>query len=127
MGKRLFGDNKTIGGTSAGIVGGIVIGYLESAVFNLPYLFLIAIALSVGAMFGDILGSFIKRRLDYKASKPFPIMDQYGFFVFALLFAFSLGNLPNIYGLVFLVILTGIMHPLTNIIAYVLRIKKVPW
>jgi len=35
--------------------------------------------------------------------------------IFALIFAFWLGNLPTLYGIAFIVVLTGIMHPLTNL------------
>ena len=78
-------------------------------------------------MVGDILGSFIKRRMDLKAGHGVPIMDQYGFYVVALIFAYSLGDLPSIYGLIFITILTGLLHPITNIIAHALKLKKVPW
>ena len=47
--------------------------------------------------------------------------------VFALLFAFPLGNLPVWYGIVFIVVLTGLLHPLTNIGANRLKLKAVPW
>jgi len=126
-GKRIFGDHKTINGTIAGLVGGIIVGYLESVMFGLGYLFAISVALSIGAMVGDLLGSFVKRRLDLKSGHGVPIMDQFGFYVFALIFAFPFGNMPSLYGLVFITILTGILHPLTNVIAHRLKLKKVPW
>ena len=87
----------------------------------------ISILLAIGAVFGDLLGSFIKRRMDYKSGQSFPIMDQFGFMIFALMFAFWLGNLPTLYGIAFIVVLTGIMHPLTNLGANRLKLKSVPW
>jgi CDP-2,3-bis-(O-geranylgeranyl)-sn-glycerol synthase len=124
-GKRIFGDHKTIRGLIAGILSGIIIAGVESA--YLPYMLLIGVMLSIGTHAGDLLGSFIKRRFNIKSGKSIPFLDQYMFFVFALLFAYPFGNLPNIYGLFFLIILTGILHRLTNIGAYSLKLKKVAW
>ena len=62
-----------------------------------------------------------------RSGKSFPIMDQYGFLVFALIFAMPFGYYPVFFGIVFIIILTGIMHPLTNIGANRLKLKDVPW
>jgi CDP-2,3-bis-(O-geranylgeranyl)-sn-glycerol synthase len=125
MGKRIFGDHKTIKGTASALIIGIIAGILESLAF--PFMLKISIMLTIGAVFGDLLGSFIKRRMDYKSGHSFPLMDQFGFMVFALLFAFWLGNLPTLYGIAFIIVLTGVMHPLTNIGANKLKLKAVPW
>ncbi len=124
-GKRIFGDHKTIRGTAAALVIGILAGVIESLAF--PFMLKISIMLTLGAVFGDLLGSFIKRRTGYKSGRSFPIMDQFGFIAFALIFAFWLDSLPLWYGIVFIVVLTGVMHPLTNIGANKLKLKSVPW
>jgi CDP-2,3-bis-(O-geranylgeranyl)-sn-glycerol synthase len=124
-GKRILGDHKTVRGTAAALAIGILAGVLESLAF--PFMLKISIMLTIGAVFGDLLGSFIKRRLDYRSGRSFPLMDQFGFMIFALAFAFWLGHLPLWYGIAFMVVLTGIMHPLTNIGANRLKLKKVPW
>jgi CDP-2,3-bis-(O-geranylgeranyl)-sn-glycerol synthase len=124
-GKRIFGDNKTVMGTASALVVGVAAGCLESVAF--PFMLKISIMLAIGAVFGDLLGSFIKRRLDYKSGHAFPLMDQFGFMVFALLFAFWLGHLPALYGIAFIIVLTGVMHPLTNLGANKLKLKDVPW
>ena len=124
-GKRLFGDNKTIKGTVSSLIFGILTGAIES--IYIPSMLPVGISLTIGANFGDLLGSFIKRRIDLKHGASLPIVDQYGFFVFAILFAFPLDNLPNSYGLIFITIITGILHPLANVIANKLKLKSVPW
>ncbi len=124
-GKRIFGDNKTIRGTSAAIAAGIIAGLAEYQFLN--YMLAIAVLLTLGAVFGDLLGSFIKRRMNMKSGANLWMLDQYGFFIFALLFALPLGNLPNIYGLIFIIMLTGILHLATNIAAHRLKLKSVPW
>ncbi len=123
--RRIFGDNKTIRGTAFMMIGAIAVGLAEYPSFS--YMLYISILMGIGAIVGDLLGSFIKRRMDFKPGKPFPIMDQYGFFIFAVLFAYPLGHLPDLYGMVFLIVLTGIMHLATNMGAYGLKLKKVPW
>jgi CDP-2,3-bis-(O-geranylgeranyl)-sn-glycerol synthase len=123
--KRIFGNSKSIRGAIAGIIAGMAVGIAESQVF--PYLLYVSIALSMGAIFGDLLGSFIKRQAGMKPGTTVPFLDQYGFFIFALLFALPLGNLPTLYGFLFLLLLTGPLHLIANICANALRLKKVPW
>lgn len=124
-GIRILGDNKTIRGTIVALLAGFIAGYIES--WALPGLLISFIVMTFGAVFGDLLGSFLKRQFKFKPGSSFPVMDQYGFFVFAVLFAYPFGNLPSLYGVLFLVALTGIIHVGTNIGAYKLGLKKVPW
>ncbi len=88
---------------------------------------ILGIALSLGTHAGDLLGSFVKRRMGKKSGANMPIIDQYLFLVFALLFAYPFGNAPGIFGIVFLFILTGILHKLTNVLAHRAKLKEVPW
>ena len=125
--RRVFGDNKTIGGTISALIAGIFVGLIYIQFPQLGFMLPIAIMLTLGAIFGDLLGSFIKRQLNLRSGTSFPIMDQYGFYIFALLFAFWLGYLPSLYGLVFITILTGVLHVFTNRGAHRLSLKKVPW
>ncbi len=130
-GKQIFGKHKTIKGLVAGISSGIIIGFAESLVPGYGFMLVIGILEAFGTHFGDLLGSFIKRRRGVAEGKRSLIMDQYLFLIFAITFtlpvALPQGLLPGIYGLAFLVVLTGIMHPLTNLGAYLLKLKKVPW
>jgi CDP-2,3-bis-(O-geranylgeranyl)-sn-glycerol synthase len=124
-GKRIFGSHKTVRGLAGGIVAGVIMSAIE-AIF-VPYMLVIGIALTFGTQFGDLLGSFIKRRIGSKEGSQIYLLDQYTFLLFALLFALPLGNAPSLLGLLFIVVLTGILHPLTNFLAHRLRIKEVPW
>jgi CDP-2,3-bis-(O-geranylgeranyl)-sn-glycerol synthase len=130
-GRRIFGQNKTIRGLFAGLVGGSLIGPIEYLLFGFGYMIPIAIAMSLGAMFGDLFGSFIKRRFGVKSGSSAPMLDQYGFFFFAMLFAYAANSAEliglGIAGLLFITILTGALHVLTNIGAYRLKLKRVPW
>ncbi|MCL5008319.1 MAG: CDP-2,3-bis-(O-geranylgeranyl)-sn-glycerol synthase [Candidatus Marsarchaeota archaeon] len=124
-GKPIFGKHKTIRGFVFGVASGIIIGALESVA--LPYMLAIGIALSFGTLFGDMLGSFIKRQMGFKEGKDVFLMDQYLFLVVAMLFALPLGHLPELYGIIFIILLTGVLHKLTNYIAHKAKLKEVPW
>lgn len=124
-GKRIFGKNKTIPGTLLSLAGGLIIGLIEYPFLN--YMLVIAIVLAIGAIVGDLAGSFIKRMLSIAPGKSIIILDQYDFLVGAFVFALPFGNLPTLYGIIFIVVLTGVLHILTNRGAYRLKLKEVPW
>ncbi len=124
-GKPIFGPHKTVRGLAAGIASGAVIGAIESV--YLPYMLVIGIAMSIGTHAGDLIGSFLKRRIGRSSGESVFLLDQYSFLVFALLFALPFGNIPEAYGILFIIILTGILHKGTNVIAHALKLKHVPW
>jgi CDP-2,3-bis-(O-geranylgeranyl)-sn-glycerol synthase len=86
----------------------------------------------VGAMLGDILASFLKRRSGRERGAAFPGLDQLDFVVTALALVwlaapawsaetFSTGVLAII------LVVTPVLHLATNAIAYVLGLKNEPW
>lgn len=124
-GRSILGKHKTLRGTISGLLGGFIIAGLESAYF--PGLLATGFALTVGAILGDLLGSFIKRRLSLKEGANVLLMDQYLFFVAALVVALPSGNFPAYPGLVFITLLTGPLHLLSNMAAHRAKLKQVPW
>jgi len=141
-GKRILGDGKTIRGFVIGVSGGIFCGILQLqiekflgiALFStLPFkdAFILIVSLSFGALVGDVLGSFIKRRVGRERGESLPLFDQLSFLAVAFLFAyvfsphFSQLFTPEV--VVIAVILTPILHLLTNYIAHLLGLKDVPW
>jgi CDP-2,3-bis-(O-geranylgeranyl)-sn-glycerol synthase len=124
-GKPIFGNHKTIRGLVAGLLAGFFMAFLESRF--IPYMLLVGILLTIGTMFGDLVGSFVKRRIGKKEGAQMLLLDQYPFLIFALLFAYPLGNMPGLFGIIFLVVLTGVLHVLTNHSAHKMKLKKVPW
>ena len=141
-GKRILGDGKTIEGTVAGFLGGLFWGYIlilfqtyvqinpgvvinqdiGLVVMDWPLIILIII----GALLGDIIGSFIKRRLDLSRGTKFPIIDQTGFVVVALLIAAPL-YIPSLGAIAFIIASTIFVHLFGNYIAYKTKLKNVPW
>lgn len=118
-GKRILGDGKTF----EGFLGGLAIGTLVGAPFG--YVFL-SFVLSLGALLGDIVGAFIKRRLGIARGRPAPVLDQLDFVVGALLLLSPFYPI-SLEQVVFIIIVTPPIHLFTNILAYKLKLKQYPW
>ena len=141
-GKRIFGEGKTIEGTIAGFFGGLVWGYILMlfqsyvqinqgvsinqdiglVVMNWPLIVLI----TIGALLGDIIGSFAKRRLDLSRGAQFPFVDQLGFAVVAIIIASPI-YVVQIGSIVFIIVSTAFVHMFGNYIAFKTKLKNVPW
>lgn len=137
-GKRLFGDGKTVIGFFSGLVLGTLSGFIIFLNFSevlpdvsLSQKLVLGFVLSLGALLGDLLGSFFKRRLGVERGKPMLLLDQLPFILLALLLSFAyipvLASKIGFFGFFFIIALTIFLHKATNIIAYYLKLKKVPW
>ncbi|MFX0047406.1 MAG: CDP-archaeol synthase [Candidatus Hermodarchaeota archaeon] len=89
---------------------------------------------SYGAAFGDLAGSFLKRRFDIKSGSPFWVVDQLDFVIGAIIFAIipaiffpGIYLIPDINIIIFLLILTPSVSLIANTIAYLVKLKEVPW
>ena len=136
-----IGDGVTwrglIGGTILGTIIGAIQGYFGPSLLTLYGEFiktpiavgvsngiLIGFLLGFGALVGDALGSFLKRRLGIGRGKPAPILDQIDFLVVALLFVSLVVNI-NLEFIIISFVLTLIIHLIANTGAYLLGIKDV--
>lgn len=140
--KRVLGDGKTWRGTAGGILAGVGLGLLlnflaesvsSALAFTVPEFPLAALfALAAGAMLGDILASFLKRRTGRERGAAFPGIDQLDFVVVSLVLTALVATdwfiqwftLPVILAVL---ILTPVLHVGTNIIAFKLGLKDEPW
>lgn len=125
-GRRILGDGKTIRGFSFGLFVGAIFGLFQSLVWGRPGGWEVAVLLSLGALLGDIVGSFIKRRIDIKRGQSMPGLDQLEFLVGSILLS-SLLYLPRWEVLVVLLLITPLLHLGTNIIGYELSLKSEPY
>ncbi|MDH5440962.1 MAG: CDP-2,3-bis-(O-geranylgeranyl)-sn-glycerol synthase [Candidatus Bathyarchaeota archaeon] len=129
-GKPIFGRNKTIRGFIAGLLIGTLVGWAQETLAPNIGLekgsVLLGFSLSLGALFGDLIGSFVKRRLDLKPGASFPVSDQIDFVLLALLFSLPVKPPTFLYA-VLIIALTLPIHLLANVIAYLIRVKKRPW
>ena len=129
-GRPIFGSHKTYRGFILGLAIGTLVGWAQEALAPSAGLprgnTLLGFILSLGAMIGDLLGSFLKRRLDLKPGAPLPVSDQIDFVLVALLFG-ALIEPPTLTEALIIIILTGPIHLMVNVIAYLLRLKETPW
>ena len=120
-GKRVLGDGKTWEGFLLGIFFGTLTGWLVSLFLHIGLLEG-AVLMSIGALTGDMVGSFIKRRMGMPRGAEAPLLDQLDFVIGAFLFYPP----PPDYGIVILVV-TPIIHRLANIIGHSIGVKREPW
>ena len=140
-GVRWIGDGVTwrglIGGTILGTIVGAIQGYFGPTLLamfgnlivtpiavGLSNGILIGFLLAFGALIGDALGSFIKRRIGIGRGKPAPILDQLDFLIVALLFASLVVNF-SLEFIIIAIVLTLVIHLIANTGAYLLGIKDV--
>jgi CDP-2,3-bis-(O-geranylgeranyl)-sn-glycerol synthase len=134
-GRRVFGDSKSWEGLVAGVITGALVGVLLAPVFQGRYVetALSGLLQGTAAMLGDLANSFLKRRIGLKPGAPLPVLDQVSFVVTALLVVhlLNLDSLVNVrVGLAesaTVLALALVLHPLTNYIAYLLKLKEVPY
>jgi CDP-2,3-bis-(O-geranylgeranyl)-sn-glycerol synthase len=139
-GRRILGDGKTFRGTVLGALSGIFVGMAQNAIAPawLPKfgegleMISVLMALSFGAMLGDIVASFLKRRGGFERGESVFLLDQldfvFGSWALLLLLApswfYSNFTLRII---VIVLIVTPILHRLTNMLGYRIKVKKEPW
>ncbi|VVB70729.1 CDP-archaeol synthase [uncultured archaeon] len=140
-GRRTLGDGKTFRGTVAGTICGILSGLLLNQIaasLGLPTFgsgyeqLAVLTGLSLGAMLGDIVAAFFKRRLGLKRGAPLFVIDQLDFVIGSWLLTLIIAphwfwqNFTLTIVLIVLAI-TPILHRLTNIIGYRIGAKREPW
>ncbi|MEM2889916.1 MAG: CDP-2,3-bis-(O-geranylgeranyl)-sn-glycerol synthase [Candidatus Hadarchaeum sp.] len=118
-GRRIFGEGKTLYGFLSGLVAGTLIGLLQRRA-------LVGLMLALGALMGDLIGSFIKRRLGMAQGKMAPGLDQLGFAVVAIAMASPI-ELPSWPVIATILILTPPIHLATNFLGYKLGLKTKPY
>ena len=115
-GQPLLGTGKTWPGFLGGLLIGTFVGGLQGALVA-------GFLLSLGALTGDLVKSFFKRRMKIQRGKSWPLIDQWDFLIGALLFV-SLVVRPSLETVVILLIITPLIHLGANTVAYLLKLKK---
>jgi CDP-2,3-bis-(O-geranylgeranyl)-sn-glycerol synthase len=142
-GRRLFGDGKTVRGFILGVLAGFAVGGVELWVhtlagrtlswYFLPLHTMITVTtFAVGALLGDLAKSFVKRRIGKGQGDPWPVADQYdlvagAFLLTALVAPWWLFQKITLPVLIWILVLTPILHRVTNIAGHRLGVKRVPW
>ena len=131
-GRRLFGDAKTVRGFVGGVAAGTVAAGILALYAAIPELgvqaqFVSGFLLSLGALIGDLAGSFVKRRMGMGPGKPF-FLDQLGFVVVGLLLAYPVAAvLYSPEAVIFIIVLSYLLHMVANAAANRFGLKAVPW
>ena len=118
-GKPILGANKTIRGAITGVLAGTIIGLLQGNLIG-------GVAQSAGAILGDLISSFYKRRRDYAPGSSMPIIDQLDFIIMAVMLSYPFQSTDLVSALTIMVITVPI-HYGTNYLAWLLKLKKNPW
>ena len=135
--KPIFGENKTIRGLVFGVLFAVIIVYiqfifhennilLELALIDYSNWLLIGFLLGFGAIIGDLVESFFKRRLNYAPGKPFVPFDQIDFVLGSLIFVFPIVNL-SINKIFIIILLSFVLHIIVNHSAFYLKIRNEKW
>jgi CDP-2,3-bis-(O-geranylgeranyl)-sn-glycerol synthase len=135
-GRRVLGDGKTYRGFFGGILGGILVGLLLIEIQGILgfsiHTPLSVVLLATGALIGDLVKSFFKRRLNKERGEEWLIADQYdlvaGAFAMVALFdlPWLIAHVSLAVGL-WIIIATPLLHRGANIIGYLAGMKDVPW
>lgn len=131
-GRRILGKGKSVKGTFAGLffaslgVLAISIVFPQTAEMLGANYFWYGILLALGAILGDFAGSFAKRRLNIASGKSVFLLDQLDFVAGGLVVG-ALLVAPSALEAIFLLAFTLLVHVASNRVAYIGRIKRVPW
>jgi CDP-2,3-bis-(O-geranylgeranyl)-sn-glycerol synthase len=126
--KRIFGKNKTLLGLLSGFSFGVIAGYLISYVSFLDFKlsFFISILGVIGALTGDLVGSFIKRKLNKPEGSEF-WLDSILFIIFSIILMNAFHQVFDAIMAIFSIVLTFFVHKIANVIAHKIKVKNVPW
>lgn len=147
-GRRILGSSKSVSGFVSGSFAFLWVGLLQQYLVSIapPDLKVVpaygsgllaavpvVLLLSVGALTGDALGSFLKRRLDVPPGGRVPLLDELlfvavpvgaGVLLFPAVFVTTFGSVEAI---LWTAVFTLGLHRLFNGVGYRVGLKRVPW
>ena len=119
-GNRILGDHKTNFGTLAGVTVGALFAIAQGNATQ-------GTLFAIGAIGGDLLFAFIKRRLGLKPGRSLPLWDQVGFIIVAIILGSFIEPRPTWQQDIAMIITTIPVHYVSNLFAWGLNWKKEPW
>ncbi len=133
-GQPLFGKHKTYRGFFFGILLSILVVYIQKIAYNsmLSYslidyananILLVGFLFGFGALFGDLIKSFFKRRINLKPGNQWIPFDQTDWIIGAIVLISFYIKVPLIHAILALAIGT-LIHPAFNYLGYLLKFKK---
>ena len=135
--KPVLGKNKTFRGLFFGVIFAVTISYLQfnlhnSQVFgnisfyNYQNWVIFGFLMGFGALVGDLVKSFFKRRFDIKPGDKFVPFDQIDFVIGSLAFVTPIFILsPRV--LITILLLSFVLDIIVNHIAFFLKVRNEKW
>jgi CDP-2,3-bis-(O-geranylgeranyl)-sn-glycerol synthase len=134
---KAFGSNKTWRGILVATLMGGLIFWLQKLAFISGFRSLalieysdfsifLGLLLGLGAILGDLVKSYYKRKQDIAPGDPWFVFDQMDFVIGALLLSFFV-YVPAAEVALTLLIASPLLHIITNHIGYLLGIRKKRW
>ena len=132
---KKFGENKTYRGFYVGYLGALLILYIQTKIELSEYslldykninIYFYAFLFGFGAIFGDIVKSFFKRKKGRAPGSCWIPFDQLDFIIMSIIFIYPFYEIPTEV-IIVLLLISPLLHFLTNLIAYFLKLKKVWW
>lgn len=130
--ERLFGSHKTWRGMVFGVLISILVTFLQYKtqsnfqLYNYENWFLFGFLMGTGALLGDLIKSFFKRKLKIKPGQRWIPFDQIDFILGAIVLTVPVywgGWLESSVA----ILITFFLHVATNHAAFYLKIRKERW
>lgn len=138
-GQPILGSHKSWRGVIFGIIVGILVAGIQGYLYQFPTIqkisflnyyqiniFLFGFLISAGAVFGDLLFAFIKRRLKMEPGARFLPWDQTNYVIGTALFLTPFFKIEIIVWIT-LFILTFLLHLIFNRLGYCLKLHRAKW
>lgn len=135
-GERVLGDGKTFQGFLIGLSLGSLTGIFQIRLWADPRVqnilqtqvwnWKVPVLLALGALLGDMVASFIKRRYGVQRGTPILGVDQLDF-VLGAFFLVSILWIPEWFTVVTWLVITPWIHLGTNMAAYKMNFKSKPY
>lgn len=133
----VLGRNKTFRGVIFGVLFAVIIAYLQHSAYNIGFFkgisfmdyrnwLLFGFLMGLGALAGDLVKSFFKRRIGIKPGHKFVPFDQTDFVAGALVFIMPVFDVTLAIFIVSL-LLSFALHITVNHIAFYLKIRGEKW
>lgn len=139
LGQPIFGKHKSWRGAILGTLFGFLVALVQGYLYQFPAvqkislldyeqinIFLFGFLISAGAIFGDLLFAFIKRRLKMAPGARFIPFDQTNYVIGSAIFLTAIFKI-GIMVWITLFILTFLLHIIVNRIGYYLKLHCAKW
>jgi CDP-2,3-bis-(O-geranylgeranyl)-sn-glycerol synthase len=133
--KPILGQSKTWRGLIFGIIAALIVFAIQKWLYQFflfqqislinydNYNLFLGFILGAGALFGDLVESFFKRRLNIPAGEPWFIFDQMDW-ILGTLFLSSFFYIFSWQEILVILVLGLISHPLINYLGFLLKLKE---